>query len=414
MQKVFVAGIGMTRFGPAPQASVGALTAEAVDLCLRDAGAERQDVHAAFFSNAMQGPVEGQLAIAGQIALRRAGIEGVPVVNVENACASGATALWLARERLLSGDAYIVLAVGAEKMVFEDPARQAAVMRAFEGGADVSEPDDIPAELVRLGAGVDGPSGQGRRSRFMDIYAAVCRAHMARFGTTREQLAIVASKNHDHSLHNERCHFRKAMTVEQVLASRPLAYPLTVAMCGPLSDGAAAVLLCTEAGLKRLAGQRPRVTVAACELTSATTRPFEAFDAHVASRAARAAYARAGLGPEDVDVAEVHDATAFGELLMTELMGFCAPGEGGRLAASGATRIGGRIPVNPSGGLESRGHPIGATGLAQICELTLQLRGEAGARQVEGARIALQENSGGLLGVEEAAAVVTLLRGENR
>ena len=148
----------------------------------------------------------------------------------------------------------------------------------------------------------------------------------------------------------------------------------------------------------------------ACELTSATPRPFDAFERHVARRAALAAYATAGLGPEDVDVAEVHDAAAFGELFMTELLGFCPMGEGGPLAESGATRIGGRLPVNPSGGLESKGHPIGATGLGQIFELALQLRGAAGARQVEGARTALQENSGGLLGIEEGAAVVTLLQ----
>jgi acetyl-CoA acetyltransferase len=263
---------------------------------------------------------------------------------------------------------------------------------------------------MQLGVGIDGPSGEGHRTRFMDIYAALCRAHMARFGTTQRQLAIVAAKNHDHSIHNDKCHFRKAMSVDDVLASRPLGYPLTVAMCSPLSDGAAAVLLCTDAGLKKLQSQAPSVLIKACELTSATTRDFADFDAHVARRAALAAYDRAGLGPSDIDVAEVHDAAAFGEIFMTELLGFCAMGEGGLMAERGETRIGGRLPVNPSGGLESKGHPIGATGLGQIYELTQQLRGTAGARQVSGARTALQENSGGLLGIEEGAAVVTILQ----
>jgi acetyl-CoA acetyltransferase len=413
MGKLYLAGVAMTKFGPDADATVKSMTAQAVSACLLDAGAEPGQVQAAFFSNTLQGVLEGQLSIPGQIALRPLGVHGVPVVNVENACASGSTAFWLACNHLRSGAADIVLAVGAEKMVFQDAARQAAVMQAFEGGMDVSEGDDTLAILTALGEGVDGPSGDGRRTRFMDIYAALCRAHMARFGTTRRQLAVVASKNHDHSVHNARCHYRRTMTVDEVLASRPLGYPLTVAMCSPLSDGAAAALVCTEAGLAKLRGAAPRIEVLACELTSAMPRPFDAFDRHVARRAALAAYAMAGLGPEDIDLAEVHDAAAFGELFMTELLGFCPIGDGGILAESGATRIGGRLPVNPSGGLESKGHPIGATGLGQIFELALQLRGAAGPRQVEGARTALQENSGGLLGVEEGAAVVTLLQRRN-
>lgn len=413
MTNVYVAGVSMTKFGPTPGSSVKSLTLEAVTACLRDAGAIAADVEAAFFSNTLQGVLEGQLSIPGQIALKHAGIQGVPVVNVENACASGSTAFWLACQHLQSGAADIALAVGAEKMVFEAERQRAAVMRAFEGGMDVTEGADALNALLALGAGVDGPSGEGHRTRFMDIYAALCRAHMARFGTTQRQLAIVASKNHDHSIHNEKCHFRMSMSVDQVLASRPLGYPLTVAMCSALSDGAAAVLVCTEAGLSRLQVHAPQIVVKACELTSASSRSFEAFEQHVARRASKAAYDRAGLGPNDIDIAEVHDAAAFGEIFMTELVGFCPLGEGGPLAESGATRIGGRIPVNPSGGLESKGHPIGATGLGQIYELTQQLRGAAGARQVEGARTALQENSGGFLGIEEGAAVVTILQRQN-
>jgi len=412
MTDVYVAGVAMTPFGPSLASSVKSMTLEVVTACLRDAGATADRVEAAFFSNTLQGVLEGQLSIPGQIALRQAGIEGVPIVNVENACASGSTAFWLASRHLQSGAADIALAVGVEKMIFDREPQRAAVMRAFEGGMDVGEGDAQLEALLALGQGVDGPSGEGHRTRFMDIYAALCRAHMGLFGTTQRQLAVVAAKNHDHSIHNDRCHYRKPMTVEQVLASRPLGYPLTVAMCSPLSDGAAAVLLCTKAGLERIRSQAPRVLVRACELTSATARDFTAFDQHVARRAARAAYDRAGLGPEDIDVAEVHDAAAFGEIFMSELLDFCPLGAGGPLAESGATRIGGRIPINPSGGLESKGHPIGATGLGQIYELTQQLRGVCGPRQVEGARTALQENSGGLLGVEEGAAVVTILQNQ--
>ncbi len=413
MAQLYLAGIGMTKFGPRPGSTVKSMTSEAVAACLEDAGARAGQVEAAFFSNTLQGVLEGQLSIPGQIALQSAGISGMPVVNVENACASGSTAFWLACNHLRSGAADVVLAVGVEKMVFEAQDQRLAVMKAFEGGMDVTAGDGALQTLLALGEGIEGPSGDGARTKFMDIYAALCRAHMARFGTTQRQLAIIASKNHDHAVHNEKCHFRKAMTVEEVLASRPLGFPLTVAMCSALSDGAAAALVCTEAGLKKLQRQAPNLIIKACELTSATPRAFDQFDQHVARRAALTAYDRAGLGPGDIDVAEVHDAAAFGELFMTELLGFCPMGEGGALAQSGATRIGGRLPVNPSGGLESKGHPIGATGLGQIYELALQLRGQAGARQVEGARTALQENSGGLLGIEEGAAVVTILQRQN-
>jgi acetyl-CoA acyltransferase len=294
-------------------------------------------------------------------------------------------------------------------MVYEDPVRRERVLQGFNGGMDIETGPGALATLERLSPDVHGLSGDGVRTVFMDIYAAIARAHMQRFGTTQRQMALVAAKNHQHALHNERCHFRRAMTAEEVLASRALRYPLTVAMCSPMSDGAAAALLCSESGWRRLAGGGAgRVRLHACELASAAPRAWDDFDGHVMRRAALQAYARAGLGPQDVDVAEVHDAASFGELFACELLGLCEPGSGGAFAGSGATALGGRLPVNPSGGLECRGHPIGATGLAQVFELVTQLRGQAGPRQVAGARIALQENGGGFMDVEEGAVVVSL------
>ena len=408
MQPIYLAGVSMTKFGPRPQDSVKSLTREALGDCLVDANASVVDIEAAFFSNASQAFVEGQVSIPGQIALREAGISGIPISNVENACASGSTAIWLARNYLLSGQADIVLAIGTEKMAFDDKEKSKRVLQAFEGGSDVENTADILAQLKSLSAGQEFEEATGHRTMFMDIYVQICRAHMVRFGTTQQQLAVIASKNHDHASLNSKCHYNKRLSVEEILAARSIGHPLTVPMCSPLSDGSAAAILCNEAGLKRLGAKGRAIQLSSSVLTSATDRSWDDFENHLVRRAALQAYEESGLGPDDIDVAEVHDAAAFGELFMSELLGFCDPGSGGELAESGATTIGGRIPINPSGGLESKGHPIGASGLAQAFELVTQLRGEAGQRQVKGAKVAIQENGGGLLGVEEGAAVVNI------
>lgn len=410
MPGVFVAGIGMTPFGAQPAESIKSLTRTAVLACLADAGAEASQVEQAWFANSLQGIMENQAAVPGQIALLECGIAGIPIVNVENACAGGSTAFWLAVNQISAGAADLVLAVGAEKMVYPEPEQRARVAAAFGGGGDVETLPAALAELRGLGAGIPDDPGEGHRTVFMEIYTAICRAHMARFGTTRQQLAVVAAKNHGHSVQNAHCHYRRPMSAEEVLASRPLGYPLTVAMCSPLSDGAAAVLLASSAGLARLARARPRVRVLASALRSGTARDWSDFDRHVIRRTADVAYRTAGLGPDAIDLAEVHDAAAFGEIFASELLRFCPLGEGGRFAESGATTLGGSLPINTSGGLESRGHPVSATGLAQIFELTTQLRGEAGARQVLNVRTALQENGGGFIGTEEAVAVVSILQ----
>ncbi|MBU6471991.1 MAG: thiolase family protein, partial [Alphaproteobacteria bacterium] len=247
-------------------------------------------------------------------------------------------------------------------------------------------------------------------SKFMAIYAALCRYHMKTYGTTQRQLAAVCAKNHHHSVHNPFSQFRKDFTVEEVLAAPPITYPLTLPMCAPLSDGAAAAILCTEEGLKRIGADKNRaIKIAASVLKSFTHRDMADLEQGVGRRAAKAAYEIAGLGPEDMDVAEVHDASAMGEIIQAENMGFVPYGEGGPAAERGDFTLGGRIPINTSGGLESKGHPLGATGIGQLFELVTQLRGEAGARQVAGARHAIQENGGGLVGVEEGAVAVHIL-----
>lgn len=410
MEPIFIAGVGMTPFGRHLAYSVQDLTRQAVQAALQDAGCALDQLQAAYFANATQGHMEGQHMVRGQLALRAMGVQGIPIVNVENACASASTALHLAVQQVQSGSADIVLAVGAEKMVSQDKARMFA---AFDGAWDVHDTAASQARLLAMGQGITPPEGsQSSRpySVFMDIYAAMGRMHMREFGSTQQQFAAVAAKNHAHSVHNPLAQFREAFSVAQVLAAPPISYPLTLPMCSPVSDGAAAAIVCNAAGLKRLSGEARRaVRVLGCVLQTGSERAAEDLDNHLVRKAARSLYEQTGVAPQDVGVAEVHDATAIGEVLQSELLGLVPMGQGGVAAERGETAIGGRIPINPSGGLESKGHPIGATGLGQVFELVTQLRGEAGARQVAGARIALAENGGGLAGVEEAVACLTLL-----
>ncbi len=405
----YIVGVSMTPFGKHPEMSVKDLVRDAVTSALADAGIGPQQLDSAYFASATQGPLQGQTSIPGQVALRPLGIESIPVVNVENACASASTAFNLACKDIRSGDASIVLVVGADKMNLQDKIKS---MRVFDGSMDVTAKQESLDRLLALSAGFEVPhdveADVGERSVFMDVYAAMTKHHMQMFGTTQRQLAVVASKNHRHSVHNERSQFRRAFSVDEVLAARQVSWPLTLPMCSPISDGGAAAVVCSADVLQRFEKSRA-VRVAASVLGTGTNREPDRVEEHVCRRVAKRAYEAAGVGPDDMSVAEVHDASAFAEIVQTENLGFCPLGEGGPLAESGATTLGGRIPVNPSGGLESKGHPISTTGLAQLFELTSQLRGDAGPRQVNGARFAIAENGGGVYGIEEATACVTIL-----
>ncbi|MBP7779974.1 MAG: thiolase family protein [Burkholderiaceae bacterium] len=406
---IYIVGVGMTQFGRHLQSTVASLADDAFQAVLKDAGITRQDIQRAFYSGVTQSPLQGQHAIPGQVVFAHLGLVGLPVYNVENACASGTSAFQLAVQSLRAGDCDVALALGSEKMNIADKKRSIAL---FEGGWDVSQAEENAARLLALGEGVEVPEGSESDrpySRFMAIYAAMCRFWMKNFGTTQRQIAAVAAKNHMHSVHNPLSQYRQAFTIEEVLAAAPITYPLTIPMCSPLSDGAAAVIVCTEEGIKRLGINRNRaIRVAATAIATATPRSPKAFDQAVCLRAGRMAYEKAGIGPQDINVVEVHDASAMGEIMAIEYLGLTPMGGGGAAAEAGELSIGGRIPVNTSGGLESKGHPIGATGLGQIHELVTQLRGEAGARQVEGAKVALQENGGGQVGYEEAVVTVNI------
>jgi acetyl-CoA acetyltransferase len=409
METIYVCGVGMTPFGRYPDKSIKQLTKEAVNSALQDANCKIADVQAAYFSASTTGYLQGQNFVPGQIALRDMGFEGIPMFNLENACASGSSAFNLAAQALRAGDQDIVLAVGAEKMFIEDKTR---IFGAFDSGWDIETLEQNKGNLLSLGEGVVVPEGTTSSkpySVFMDVYAAFCRQHMRNFGTTQRQIAAVCAKNHQHSVHNPNAQFRDAYTIEQVLAAPPITYPLTLPMCAPISDGSAATILCSEAGLKKLGGDSNRaIRVLASIVQTGSQRDPADYNNHITAVAARKMYEKAGVGPAEVDVVEVHDATAMGEIIQSENLQLVPFGEAGPAAERGDFTIGGRVPINPSGGLESRGHPISATGLAQVHELVTQLRGEAGTRQVEGAKIAVQENGGGLYGYEEAVAVLNM------
>jgi acetyl-CoA acetyltransferase len=380
MRNVYVAGIGMTRFAKQLSRGLKDLTAEAVQAAMKDAAVVVEDVGACYFGNAVAGSLTGQEMLAGQFLLRPLGFGGLPVVNVENACASAATAFHLAWQAVATGGQDVVLAVGAEKMTHPDKARSFA---AIGGSVDVET------------APVDLPPG---RSFLMDLYAESALRYMERTGATRADFAEVVVKNHRHGRLNPAAQYGGELTVERVLAMREIVWPFTLAMCSPISDGAAAALLVSDE--RRIPGSA--VAVLASTLRSASADGTTS----VTTLASAAAYEAAGLGPADLDCVEVHDAAASAELAIYEQLGLAEPGGGAALIRSGKTRLGGSLPVNTSGGLLARGHPIGATGLAQIVEAVTQLRGTAGDRQVPGARVALTQNAGGWHGDDNVASAV--------
>jgi acetyl-CoA acetyltransferase len=402
---VVIAGSAMTRFGKFPDATIRTMAEEAVKSALDDAALSAADVGIVFFSNAVAGLITGQEMIRGQVALRHTGLLGKPIINVENACASASTAFHLAVAAVASGSVDVALAVGSEKLTHPDKARSFA---AIGTAVDLFEIDELKLWIRSEAAdstALTGAADDSSRSFFMDVYAANARAYMNASGATVEDFARVSVKSRAHAALNSNAQYRTPTTVEEVLASRLVAHPLTVLMCSPIGDGAAAVVVSSSDRARR-SGADP-VRVRASILTSGTDHAVG--EPGSVERASALAFDRAGVGPEDLDVLEVHDAAASAELVLYEELGLCPAGCGPALLRSGATKLGGRHVVNPSGGLLSKGHPIGATGCAQIVELADQLRGRCGGRQVPGARTALAENGGGFLATDNAAMAITVL-----
>lgn len=407
MRDVSVIGAGMVKFGKYLDTSMKVLARDAVNNALASAGVEQGQIQAAVVGNAMAGLVTGQECVRGQVVLREMGIGGIPIINCENACASSATAFHMAWLYVASGMYDVVLALGMEKLYHADKRKSFA---AIGSAVDVELMQQMIAEMnaaqarlkaereARGEAPASGGAGESR-SMFMDFYANFARAHMRRYGTTKEQFARIAVKNHRNGSLNPLAQYPEVYTLEDVLNSPVIAEPLTRLMCSPIGDGAAATILCASSIAGRYTSKP--VKVLASLLSSGTDHSAD--EPGVVTRVARQAYEKAGVGPNDLSVIELHDASAPAELITYEELGLCKPGEGGKLIDEGVTEIGGRLPVNPSGGLLAKGHPVGATGVAQICEIFWQLRGEADKRQVANPRIGLTENGGGMVRGEAAA-----------
>jgi acetyl-CoA acetyltransferase len=385
VRQVSIIGVGMTRFGKWLNRTLQDLGREAVWNAIEDANANVKDIELAYVGNGLGPQLTELKGTIGQHILTSAGIFGIPIVNVENACSSGSTALRGAYLEVASGNCNVALALGVEKLYCGDSARSAAAMA--QG-----------TTLAKLGF------------MFVALYSMQLRKWVEKYGVTKEQFAKVVVKNSYNGSLNPYAQFRKPMTLDEVLNSRVVAEPLTQYMCSTMGDGAAAAIVCAKEIAQKYT-PKPLINIAACELVSGTfTFPGEAHEP-ITSRAATRAYQKAGIGPEDVNVAEVHDGMAPAELLLYEELGFCKPGEAGRMIDEGKTALLGVIPVNPSGGLAAKGHPVAATGLAQIAEIVWQLRGEAGQRQVSNnPRIGLTENAGGWAMDDNAACAVTILK----
>lgn len=378
MTDVHVLGVGMTRFGKHPDADAADLGAEALRGAVADAGIDPRAIEAVYCGHVFQGMVTGQRILA------QVGLAGLPLSNVENACSSGATAIREASLAIRAGEHDVVLAVGTEHLTSR-----------FRG-ALTPDPSDPEAAV---GATMPG------------VYAMRARRYMEEFGMTREQLALIPVKNKANAARNPLAHFREPITVEDVLESRPIADPLNLHDCSPVTDGAAAVILMSDHAANKYGNGRP-VRLAASALRSGTVdvEPTSMTFEPLTWATAQDAYERAGIGPEEVDFAEVHDCFSIAEVLRVEGLGLFEQGEYPAAVERGEADIDGRMPINPSGGLLGKGHPLGGTGVAQVVELVRQLRGEAGDRQIENARVGLAHCRGGkAVGIEGAACTVQIL-----
>lgn len=392
MRDVWIRGAGMTRFARQVGRGARELVEEAVGAALRDAEVDPRRVRAAYVGNAAAGLMTGQECIRGQVVLRRTPLMGVPILNVENACASSSTALHLGWQAVAGGLYDCVAVVGFEKIDHRDRGK---VDLAVNATMDLAEVDEIW-----------GPGAGRERNVYVDVLAAAADEE-GRERFDRDLLGLVAVKNRRHGARNPCAHHQEEVTLAQVLDAPVVGGAITRLMCAPMTDGAACLVLCAGGfGGARSGGARIAASVLSSGRGDDMRRRFSV------GLAARQAYDMAGVSPAELDVVELYDVTAVSELYLYTELGLCRDAEVERFVRDGVTAVGGRLPVNPSGGLLARGHAIGATGLAQLVELTRQLEGRCGSRQVPGARLALAENTGGWVGSDVAACCIHLLQAE--
>jgi acetyl-CoA acetyltransferase len=405
MQDVVVLGVGMTRFGKFLERSIKDLSREAVEETLKHAGIDRRDIQAAYVSNSMAGLMTGQESIRGQVWLRPLGIEGIPIFNVENACASASSAFHLGWMSVASGLYDCVLALGAEKLYDKDKVKS---YMALGTAVDIEEVGKIMEMIENSDLGGASTEGSGmNRSIFMDFYAALARFYMKEYGAKPEHFGKLSVKNHYNGSLNPHAQYREVVTLEEVMDSPMVSYPLTRLMCAPISDGAAAAIIASE-DFARAHTDKLVYVAATANQSGMSNVPLGGEG--IVKRMAPLAYEQAGIGPEDLDVVEVHDATSISEYAFMEDLGVCGPGEAKDWIDRGWTELDGKVAFNASGGLVTKGHPVGATGLGMIAEIVWQLRGEAGERQVEGPRVGLTLNGGGVLGTEPAAMSIHIFK----
>ena len=374
MRDVAAIGAGMVRFAKQPDKTLAEIAWPAVKQAIDDSGVAKRDIEAAWCGTALGGMMSGQRI------LKAIGLTGLPIVNVENACSSSSSAFREAWVAVASGLYDVALVIGVEKLT------------KFGGGTLPLESEDF-----EVAHGMVMPALYGMRAK----------RYMHDYGLTPEQLAGVAVKAHDHGALNEDAQYRNRITVDEVMAARPIADPFTLLHCCPSGDGAAALVIAAESVAARYTAKPVRVRASELASGKYMTGFRDMTTPEITVRGAAEAYEMAGLGPEDIDVAEVHDAFTIAELLYYEALGFCERGDAAALLEDGETSLGGRIPVNPSGGLLSKGHPIGATGAAQMVEIVRQLRGECGERQVEGAKVGLTHcTGGGISGFDHGACSI--------
>ena len=406
---VYIAGIGMTRFTTHLDKTYHELSALALDAVLKDACLDKKDIECLFFSNSFWGHFEGQHSIRGQCVSRPYGLLGIPIINIENACSSASTALYMGYMALKSGEYDVALCLGVEKIAHTD---KALALASFTAGFDLSIFDDTMElyEALSKKFAIPMPPDDGLgKSQAMETYGTMARWHMSKYGSTLEQLSKIVVKNRFNGSLNPNAHWQETIPIEKVMNDRIISYPITRPMCAPVGDGAAAAIIVSERYLNRVKGPKPIKIRAMAHTSGHDKRNFDDVQ-DIGERLAKVVYEKAGLGPKDIDIAEVHDATAYGELHQTECLGFTPEGTGGEFIESGKSELDGELPINTSGGLISRGHPVGASGLGQIYELVTQMRCDAGERQVpKEVRIAMAENGGGILTIEEASMTISIL-----